>query len=109
MSKENLRMQMLAGIITEGQYKTKLRENDNESGVPLKVGDKVMTKEELIAAVEGAGNNVEFTDKKGRTNLIKLYRGEEQDLFMVKTLIYATSIYWSQSDMDYEYILSILA
>jgi hypothetical protein len=27
MSKENLRMQMLAGIITEGQYKAKLNEN----------------------------------------------------------------------------------
>jgi hypothetical protein len=105
MSKENLRMQMLAGIITEGQYKAKL--NENESGQPLQVGDKVMTKEELIAAVDGAGNNVEFIDNQGRTNLIKLYR-EKSDLFMANTLIYSTSIYWTQSDMSYEYILSIL-
>jgi hypothetical protein len=28
MTKEQLRMQMLAGIITEGQYKAKLNEND---------------------------------------------------------------------------------
>ena len=27
MNKEQLRMQMLAGIITEGQYKVKLNEN----------------------------------------------------------------------------------
>jgi hypothetical protein len=107
MSKGNLRMQMLAGIINEGQYKAKLNENENESGQPLQVGDKVMTKEELIAAVDGAGNNVEFRDDQGRTNLIKLYR-EKSDLFMVETLIYSTSIYWSQSDMSYEYILSIL-
>jgi hypothetical protein len=107
MSKGNLRMQMLAGIINEGQYKAKLNENENESGQPLQVGDKVMAKEELIAAVDGAGNNVEFRDDQGRTNLIKLYR-EKSDLFMVETLIYSTSIYWSQSDMSYEYILSIL-
>jgi len=107
MSKGNLRMQMLAGIINEGQYKAKLNENENESGQPLQVGDKVMTKEELIAAVDGTGNNVEFRDDQGRTNLIKLYR-EKSDLFMVETLIYSTSIYWSQSDMSYEYILSIL-
>jgi hypothetical protein len=107
MSKGNLRMQMLAGIINEGQYKAKLNENENESGQPLQVGDKVMTKEELIAAVDGAGNNVEFIDNQGRTNLIKLYR-EKSDLFMANTLIYSTSIYWTQSDMSYEYILSIL-
>ena len=29
MTQEQLRMQMLAGIITEGQYKTKLEENTN--------------------------------------------------------------------------------
>ena len=108
MSKENLRMQMLAGVITESQYKTKLDEMENLHGQPLQVGDKVMTKEELIAAVDGAGNDVEFIDNKGRTNLIRLYRGEKSDLFMVEVLINSTSTYWSQSDMSYEYILSIL-
>jgi hypothetical protein len=29
MTKEQLRMQMLAGIITEGQYKEKLNENES--------------------------------------------------------------------------------
>jgi len=31
MNKETLRMQMLAGIITEGQYKEKI--NENEEGI----------------------------------------------------------------------------
>ena len=67
-----------------------------------------MTKQELIAAVQGVGNEVEFLDNKGRTNVIKLYRGNQSDLFMVEVLIYSTSTYWSQADMSYEYILSIL-
>ena len=67
-----------------------------------------MTKQELISAVEGIGNEVEFLDNKGRTNVIKLYRGNQSDLFMVEVLIYSTSTYWSQADMSYEYILSIL-
>jgi hypothetical protein len=29
MDKEQLRMQMLAGVITEGEYKAKLEENDS--------------------------------------------------------------------------------
>ena len=67
-----------------------------------------MTKQELIAAVQGVGNEVEFLDNKGRTNVIKLYRGNQSDLFMVEVLICSTSTYWSQADMSYEYILSIL-
>ena len=37
MSKENLRMQMLAGVITEDQYKAKLNEYDNSSTTSPKV------------------------------------------------------------------------
>ena len=43
MKKEQLRMQMIAGIITEDQYKAKLSENDNGSGVSLKEGGNIMT------------------------------------------------------------------
>ena len=31
MNKEQLRMQMLAGIITEGQYKEKIKEADEQT------------------------------------------------------------------------------
>jgi hypothetical protein len=34
MTQEQLRMQMLAGIITEGQYKAKLNEEDSMGGAP---------------------------------------------------------------------------
>ena len=41
MTKEQLRMQMLAGIITEGQYKEKMDEN-LQVGNPVNVGDTEM-------------------------------------------------------------------
>ena len=37
MTKEQLRMQMLAGIITEGQYKVKLNENMFEVGNTVRI------------------------------------------------------------------------
>jgi hypothetical protein len=39
MTKEQLRMQMLAGIITESQYKVKLNEDEDEA--PLVITVKV--------------------------------------------------------------------
>lgn len=48
MKKEQLRMQMIAGIITEDQYKAKLSENDNGSGVSLKEGGNIMTAVEWL-------------------------------------------------------------
>ena len=47
MTKEQLRMQMLAGIITEGQYKVKLNEG---------MGDGMVTKKELIEKVKNLGD-----------------------------------------------------
>jgi hypothetical protein len=46
MTQEQLRMQMLAGIITEGQYKTKLNEDQNNKSIDIEgdiitVGDKI--------------------------------------------------------------------
>jgi hypothetical protein len=39
MTQEQLRMQMLAGIITEGQYKAKLNENNNYIDIEYPSGD----------------------------------------------------------------------
>jgi hypothetical protein len=46
MNKETLRMQMLAGIITEGQYKAKLNEEM----------DSNMGKEELVNKIKNLGD-----------------------------------------------------
>ena len=67
-----------------------------------------MTKIELVAAVSEKEKQVMFRDKDGRTNTIGFYRGPESGHFMVHTLVYASSIYWSQSDMSHEYIMSVV-
>ena len=66
------------------------------------------TAAELVALVADREKQVLFRDNKGRTNKIGFYRGEESDRFYVSTLVYSTSIYWSDSDMRHEYIMSIL-
>ena len=67
-----------------------------------------MTKTDLVAAVADREKQVMFRDKDGRTNKIGFYRGPISDCFMVHTLVYASSIYWSQSDMSHEYIMSVV-
>ena len=69
---------------------------------------KEITAAELVALVADREKQVLFRDNKGRTNHIGFYRGEESDRFYVRTLVYSTSIYWSDSDMSHEYIMSIL-
>ena len=69
---------------------------------------KEITAAELVALVANREKQVLFRDINGRTNHIGFYRGEESDRFYVSTLVYGTSIYWSDSDMSYEYIMSIL-
>ena len=69
---------------------------------------KEITKAELVALVADREKQVLFRDINGRTNTIGFYRGDESNRFYVCTLVYSTSIYWSDSDMSYEYIMSIL-
>ena len=69
---------------------------------------KEITAAELVALVANREKQVLFRDINGRTNHIGFYRGEESDRFYVRTLVYSTSIYWSDSDMSHEYIMSIL-
>ena len=42
MNKETLRMQMLAGIITESQYKSKLKENDGGGKIQVVYQDPIL-------------------------------------------------------------------
>jgi hypothetical protein len=62
----------------------------------------------LVASVQNSDKRISFRDNKGRTNKIGFYRGDASNTFYVQTLVAATSMYWTSSDMDYEYILSIL-
>jgi hypothetical protein len=62
MKKEQLRMQMLAGIITESQYKAKLNEDVNDL--------KVEWTPEYYQAIENYGD--EAYDEKGLTNNFKM-------------------------------------
>ena len=69
---------------------------------------KEITAAELVALVANREKQVLFRGINGRTSHIGFYRGEESDRFYVRTLVYGTSIYWTDSDMSYEYIMSIL-
>lgn len=86
MTQEQLRMQMLAGIITEGQYKAKLNEvtvgefpqhlanelnkmiesGDNQLAIALDVADDTLSPEFKVENVDGkqfiTGNNLLISD-----------------------------------------------
>ena len=86
MNKETLRMQMLAGVITEGQYKKKLNEvtvgefpqhlanelnkmiesGDNQLAIALDVADDDLSSEFKVENVDGkqfiTGNNLLISD-----------------------------------------------
>lgn len=67
MTQEQLRMQMLAGIITESQYKTKLNENISDLAVKWTP--------EYYEATEKYGD--EAYDEKGLTNGFKMRDGKK--------------------------------
>ena len=66
MTKETLRMQMLAGIITESQYKAKLNENEDEAPlvITVKVTEEGKTKMRLYTGPSSikmtGGNNSDY-------------------------------------------------
>ena len=111
MNKEQLRMQMLAGIITEGQYKVKLNENDNYELVKQEFKnspnnasyDQVL---DVINSFEGAGDEEKiksnfisrFSDspsisKEEYMDFISQFYGEEIDSQMNWVSIFNPSIY----------------
>jgi hypothetical protein len=85
MTKEQLRMQMLAGIITEGQYKAKL--NENESIKPIEITVELTNKfKEMMKESKNTDGNRGFhsTDSK-----IELYNnGNRYNLVKVGTIPY---------------------
>jgi len=98
MNKETLRMQMLAGIITEGEYKTKLKKNKSSLNENLKFnqieknrkyfattnfgifkkGDEV-----FVDTVRNLGNEVviELSNNKGKSDSIKGDLEDEVEVF----------------------------
>ena len=62
----------------------------------------------LVASVQTSDKRISFRDNEGSINKIGFYRGDATNTFYVHTLVVSTSTYWSDSDMSYEYIMSIL-
>ena len=85
MNKETLRMQMLAGIITEGQYKVKLNENESSKPIEITVELTNKFKEKMKESKNTEGNKgFHSTDSK-----IKLYNnGDRYNLVKVGTIPY---------------------
>ena len=62
----------------------------------------------LVASVQNSDKRISFRDNEGSINKIGFYRGDKSNTFYVHTLVVGTSMYWTSSDMDHEYIMSIL-
>ena len=83
MNKETLRMQMLAGIITESQYKVKLNEDESIKPIEITVELTNKFKEKMKESKNTEGNKgFHSTDSK-----IKLYNnGDRYNLVKVGTI-----------------------
>ena len=71
MTNEQLRMQMLSGVITEGQYKTKLQENT----------EKESLNESMIGGIVGIGaiNQIPPREKEGYETAFEHFLGERYE------------------------------
>jgi hypothetical protein len=85
MTQEQLRMQMLAGIITEGQYKAKL--NEDESAKPKEITVELTNKfKEKMKESKNTDGNEGFTSYGSK---IELYNnGDRYNLVKVGTIPY---------------------
>jgi len=69
MEKDTLRMQFLSGIITEGQYKVKLQENENEE-IAAKV-EPILNKPEVEKKIKDIYSNLSDDEKKELESSLK--------------------------------------
>jgi len=69
MEKDTLRMQFLSGIITEGQYKVKLQENENKE-IAAKV-EPILNKPEVEKKIEDIYSNLSDDEKKELESSLK--------------------------------------
>jgi hypothetical protein len=71
MTHEQLRMQMLAGVITEGQYKAKLQENKKKKSL----------KESMIGGIVGIGaiNQIPPREKTDYETAFEHFLGERYE------------------------------
>jgi len=67
MTKETLRMQMLAGIITESQYKAKLNENEDEA--PLVITVKVTEEGKTKMRLYTGPSSIKMTSDKNNSQM----------------------------------------
>jgi hypothetical protein len=69
MEKDTLRMQFLSGVITEGQYKVKLQENENKE-IAAKV-EPILNKPEVEKKIEDIYSNLSDDEKKELESSLK--------------------------------------
>jgi hypothetical protein len=85
MTQEQLRMQMLAGIITEGEYKAKLNENMGPTPEKRKMLlDKIKTRvpgqeREFLEFMGMSANSFEDYSKYSMDDLLDAFIGFEED------------------------------
>jgi hypothetical protein len=103
MTQEQLRMQMLAGIITEGQYKSMLNEDeysDSQANARLaklvnRVFQEALNYKNLnpeLEEVEPGYYRIHFTKpgrflKKEKTGWLSLFLDQNPDTFIMRTII----------------------
>ena len=83
MTQEQLRMQMLAGIITEGQYKGTLEEEDND----LRYSIPTLKRDDEIADIGKTYGEIRKQAPKVNAELVKSGQGKEIDAAFLNELM----------------------
>ena len=100
MTKEQLRMQMLAGIITESQYKAKLNENEDEA--PLVITVKVTESGKNKLDLKTGPSGIRMTSDKNNSQM-------ESDCYYIGNTEFklggGTKVYFAQYRHDIKEIL----
>ena len=89
MTQEQLRMQMLAGIITEGQYKGTLEEEDNDTRYSI----PTLKRDDEIAAIGKTYGEIRKQAPKVNAELVKSGQGKEIDAAFLNELMMLVSKY----------------
>ena len=101
MNKEKLRMQMLAGLITESQYKEKLNENMFSIGDIVDTGDSDMGEGEIILVSDYNSHADEIDDEIRNGGWESNTPKEELTWYKIKTE--DGGIYWHDEEELSEY------
>jgi len=104
MNKEKLRMSLLAGLITEGEYKTKLNENFQplETGDTVNTGDSDMGSGEILLISDYASHKEEI-DRSIRNTGWEMLDTPKEELTWYKVELESGDVIWYDEDELLEY------